>query len=89
MSFAFTAAGAREHVIDQLRAYKTDNLAGELASRLVADVLAVDDDTPAGEGRQLFYVVKAHGHSGGGAAVSLNLTVESLAVPAPPLSAPR
>lgn len=82
MAFSFHAAGTRDQVITQLRGVTSKDLAGELAARLTAEVLSGDGDCPPGPGLQVCYVVKASGHSGGGLACALHLTVEALAVPA-------
>lgn len=85
MTFAFRAVGTRHEVIDQIREQAGRNWpkAGDMSAELVAEVMAAEDDTPAGPGRQMRYVVSADGHAGGGQAARLLLSIEALAVPAP------
>jgi hypothetical protein len=82
MSFTFHGSGTREQVIAQMRHASTNkNHAAAAARDLVVAVLEADTDAPPGAGYETRYVVKANGHSGGGVAASLNLTIEPLVVP--------
>jgi hypothetical protein len=81
VSFAFTAAGRRAQVCGQLAQVSSGDAAGVLAARLAARLIDGDTDSPPGGGQEIIYVVKGSGHGGGGLAVSLELTIEPLAVP--------
>lgn len=78
MSFSFTAVGRKDDVVRQLRAIKdgtagTGELAPEIA-QLLARHIDTDHLSFAGD-YDCHYVVSASGHSGGGSATSLQLTV--------------
>ena len=86
MSFSFSAAGHRHDVIASLRnASVYDNQAG--AAIRDAIIAGLEQDQAEGKkawsGGQLVYVVKAFGHSGPGAPLSLSVTVETFDQPAP------
>jgi hypothetical protein len=83
MSFSFTAAGTAAEVANQLEVTDTyGNEAGAAVAKMVTEQVKAAEpasDHLSGDWK-LVYVVKASGHSGPGAALSLNLTVEALYV---------
>ena len=82
MSFMFHAVGSRREVLGQLTAGQPASVAAKAARELAADLIAADTDAPPGQ--QVRYIVRCSGHDGGGLSASLDLRVESLAVPATP-----
>jgi hypothetical protein len=84
VSFSFNAVGSRDEVVEQLGHVKEGThgdgaLGPEIAALLAAHLKADDPGELAGSYR-VGYVVKASGHSGGGIAASLNVTLEPLYV---------
>lgn len=90
MSFGFAAIGKRDDVVKQLRhvqvGAQNDNKVGCEVALLLARHIA--EDAPlnclVGDGYEQVYVVDASGHSGGGSALSLNVTVKSHYIVVPP-----
>lgn len=83
MSFAFSAIGTRDEVLAQLPHVPTSgNAVGDAVRDLLAEQFTAESAS-ANPGYEYRYVVKASGHSGGGAALSLNLSVEAQWVPVP------
>lgn len=83
MSFSFTAAGSRDDVIRQLRLVKEGTHGpgplGPRIAELVAGELACDESGNAvAQDYRMHYLVEGSGHSGGGSAVSLSLTVRPM-----------
>jgi len=81
MSFSFTAVGSRDEVIEQLGhvtegTHGTGALGPELAA-LLAKHLAADEVTAPSPRYRIAYVVTASGHSGGGSATSLTVSLAS------------
>jgi hypothetical protein len=79
MSFSFYAAGSKAQVTAKLRAIadgrrniSTGGLGTGIA-RLLAEHISQDHDHPGGD--EYVYIVTASGHSGGGSATSLNVSV--------------
>lgn len=88
MSFSFAAVGTRAEVLSQLAGVSASgNKVGEAARQLAADALAEEEDAPS-TGYHLVYVVKAHGHSGGGSPTGLNMSIEAHYVPDAPDAEP-
>lgn len=82
MSFGFAAIGNRDEVVAQLGQVQVHgNEIGEKIAALIASQVAADPAQAYGPGYQLAYVIKAHGHSGGGSPLSLTVTIESQPVP--------
>lgn len=86
VSFSFTAIGTPGEVAAQLGAVATDNLAGADAAALAARHIANDQPAPWA-GHEIRYVVEASGHSGGGTALSLQLSIRGQWVKTPPRAA--
>jgi hypothetical protein len=76
MSFSYTAVGDKHEVVAQLRRYEgTESMGiGAGIAALLANHLA--QDTVQGWGDQEFrYVVEASGHSGGGSAMNVKVSL--------------
>jgi hypothetical protein len=85
VSFSFTAVGKRDDVSAQLRhkhIQGVDSEIGREVAQLLARHIAKDDAARTGAGYDVAYTVRASGHSGGSAPLSLTLTVECNYVPA-------
>lgn len=85
MSFNYTAAGDKRHVVAQLRQVADGEVqtgTGEIGAdvaRLLAD--HIDQDHNYVDGESVVYVVKASGHSGGSLSTMLNVSVMPHYVP--------
>jgi hypothetical protein len=84
VSFSFNAMGTKREVLAQLaRTTVSGSKIGVAARDLVAAALDEEaENRLAGPGYECRYTVNASGHSGGGSALQLSLTVQPCYVPA-------
>ena len=80
MSFSFMGAGTKADVIHQVRSHHIADESGfgNAVRHLVTEALSEEQ---LASDYQYLYIVKANGHSGPGAAVSLNVSIEPIWVP--------
>ena len=89
MSFAWTAIGSKEEVLAQLPLVKSyDSAVGDGVRDVLLKAFEGEPELDPAGGYEYKYTVNASGHSGGGSALSLTVSVTAAWVPIPPPAQP-